>query len=397
MQHVAIDLGGRESQLCARATDGSIVKEVRVLTKTLPKLLETMEPSRVILETSAEAFLIADMALAHGHQVRVVPATLAKQLGVGARGIKTDRRDAQALSEVSCRIDLPSVHIPSQLARELKSVCGSREILVKTRTMVINNVRGWARTQLVRVRTGSTPTFQDRVREYAEANQLTLPEHIGRQLAVLDALKVQIKAADQQLVKLSGEHPVCRKLMTVPGVGPVTAVRFVAALDDVTRFRNAHAVQSYLGLTPGESSSSERKQHTGITKAGAMEVRRALIQAAWAAFRKAPKEPMVGWATQIAARRGVFIAVVALARKMAGTCSRCGATGRPTGPPRVRRRSRQRRGRFPRTPSLDFRCQLSNGGDCEANRSTRRFFRRGSRHQRMQRRLRTPFLRHERG
>ena len=72
MQHVAIDLGGKESQLCARATDGSIVKEVRVLTKTLPKLLETMEPSRVILETSAEAFLIADVALAHGHQVRVV-------------------------------------------------------------------------------------------------------------------------------------------------------------------------------------------------------------------------------------------------------------------------------------------------------------------------------------
>jgi transposase len=52
----------------------------------------------------------------------------------------------------------------------------------------------------------------------------------------------------------------------------------------VTRFRNAHAVQSYLGLTPGENSSSERKQHTGITKAWAMEVRRALIQAAWAAF-----------------------------------------------------------------------------------------------------------------
>jgi transposase len=283
MQHVAIDLGGKESQLCARATDGSIVKEVRVSTKSLPKLLETMAPSRVILETSAEAFLIADAALAHGHEVRVVPATLVKQLGVGARGIKTDRRDAQALSEASCRIDLPSVHIPSQLARELKSVCGSREILVKTRTMVINNVRGWARTQLVRVRTGSTPTFQDRMREYAEANQISLPEHIGRQLAVLDALKIQIKAADQQLVKLSGEHPVCRKLMTVPGVGPVTAVRFVAALDDVTRFRNAHAV--------------------------------------------------VGWAMQIAARRGVFIAIVALARKMAGILFamwRDGTTYRPS-------------------------------------------------------------------
>ncbi len=138
MQHVAIDLGGKESQLCARATDGSIVKEARVSTRSLPKLLEAMEPSRVILETSAEAFLIADAALAHGHEVRVVPATLVRQLGVGARGIKTDRRDAQTLSEVSCRIDLPSVHIPSSLARKFKSLCGSREILVKTRTMLIN-------------------------------------------------------------------------------------------------------------------------------------------------------------------------------------------------------------------------------------------------------------------
>jgi transposase len=333
MQHVAIDLGGRESQLCARATDGSIVKEARVTTKSLPKLLETMEPSRVILETSAEAFLIADVALAHGHQVRVVPATLVKQLGVGARGIKTDRRDAQTLSEMSCRIDLPSVHIPSALARELKSVCGSREILVKSRTMLINNVRGWLRTQLIRIRTGSTPTFQQRVREYAAANQRPLPEHIERQLALLDALKLQVKAADQQLRTLAGEHPVCRKLMTAPGVGPVTAVRYVAALDDVTRFRNAHAVASYLGLTPGENSSSDRRQHTGITKAGAMEVRRALIQAAWAAFRKCPKEPMVVWATQIAARRGVFIAIVALARKLAGILFamwRDGTTYRPS-------------------------------------------------------------------
>jgi transposase len=318
MQHVAIDLGGRESQLCARATDGSILKETRVATKSLPKLLAAMEPSRVILETSVEAFRIADAALAHGHQVRVVPATLVKQLGVGARGVKNDRRDAQTLSEVSCRIELPSVHVPSQLARELKSQCGSREILIKARTMLINNVRGWLRTQLVRIRTGSTATFQQRAREYLQTHQLSVPEHIERQLVLLDALKLQVKAADQQLVKLADEHPVCRRLMTVPDVGPVTAVRFVAAIDDVTRFPNAHAVESYLGLTPGEHSSSERKQHTGITKAGAMEVRRALIQAAWAAYRKAPNEPMVGWAMQIAARRGVLIAVVALARKLAG-------------------------------------------------------------------------------
>jgi transposase len=184
--------------------------------------------------------------------------------------------------------------------------------------MLINNVRGWTRAQLIRIRTGSTPTFQQRVRDYAQANQIALPEYVERQLVLLDAVKLQVKGADQQLAKLASEHPVARRLMTTPGVGPVTAIRFVAALDDATRFRNAHAVQSYLGLTPGENSSSDRKQNTGITKAGAMEVRRVLIQAAWAAFRRSPNEPMVMWAKQIAARRGQFIAIVALARKLTG-------------------------------------------------------------------------------
>jgi transposase len=91
--------------------------------------------------------------------VRVVPATLVRTLGVGARGVKTDRRDAQVLSEVSCRIELPSVHVPSTLARELKSVCGAREALVEMRTKLINNVRGWLRTARHR-----SPTAGERAR-----------------------------------------------------------------------------------------------------------------------------------------------------------------------------------------------------------------------------------------
>jgi transposase len=318
MQHLAIDLGGRESQLCVRATDGSIVKEARVSTKSLPKLLTTMEPSRVILETSAEAFKIADAALAHGHEVRVVPATLVKQLGVGARGVKNDRKDAQVLSEVSCRIDLPSVHIPSETSRQLKSLCGSREAMLRSRTLLINNVRGWLRAQLARIRTGATHTFPRRVREHAQQTSMELPPHVEQLLTVIETINEQVKEADAQLAQIASKHPVCHRLMTTPGVGPVTAVRYLAALDDMTRFSNAHAVQSYLGLTPGENSSSERKRNTGITKAGPSELRRTLIQAAWAAFRRCPNEPMVQWAKQIELRRGKFIAVVALARKLAG-------------------------------------------------------------------------------
>ena len=167
MQHVAIDLGGRESQICVRGADGAILEEKRHATRSLETLMKRWPPSRVILETSAEAFRVADAAKAAGHEVRVVAATLVKSLGVGARGIKTDQRDARTLSEVSCRIDLPSVHIPTPASRELKSVCGAREELVEVRTKLINNIHGWLRGQLWRIRSGVPVSFPDRVRSHA--------------------------------------------------------------------------------------------------------------------------------------------------------------------------------------------------------------------------------------
>lgn len=318
MRHAAIDLGGRESQICIRSADGSIIEQRRHQTRLLPQLMKSWDPSRVILETSAEAFAVADAALKLGHQVRVVPATLVKTLGVGDRGVKNDRRDAQKLSEVSCRIDLPSVHVPSELSRRLKSVCGNREELVECRTKLINNVRGWLRTQLWRIRTGATDTFPARVKAHAESTQQTLPAFLERTLTLIDEFTAQLRASLRELTEIAKSHPVCARLMTVPGVGPITAVRFVAAIDDVGRFKNAHAVQSYLGVTPGEKSSSDTQRRTGITKAGPTKVRRALVQAAWAALRSKKSDPMLEWARQIARRKHKFTAVVALARKLAG-------------------------------------------------------------------------------
>lgn len=319
MNHAAIDLGGKDSQICIRQPDGTIIEERKVPTRKLTELVATWAPSRVVMETSAEAFRIADAAIAAGHQVRVVPGTLVRLLGVGERGIKNDQRDAQQLSKASWQTDVPSVHIPSQPARELKSICGARDVLVGTRTKLINNVRGWLRTQLWKLRNGTTATFADRVRGHAASLGEVLPEHIERQLRMLAVVVEEVKAADKQLQKLASEHQVCRRLMTVPGIGPVTALRFVAAIDEPGRFASAHRAQSYLGLTPGEHSSSERERRTGITKAGPLELRRTLIQAAWAAMCSVrTSHPMIDWARRLAERRGRPVAAVALARKLAG-------------------------------------------------------------------------------
>jgi len=315
MEHVAIDLGGRESQVCIRSADGQVLLEKRVPTTHLAKLLETRPPSRVVMETCAEAFAVADRARELGHEARVVPASLVRTLGVGARGIKTDVRDGRVLSEVSTRIDLPSVHIPSHASRERKSLCGMRDALVSSRTQQINTVRGWMRGQMIRVRTGKAETFPTRAREALK--QRETPSYVERQLRSIDELSVHILEADKELAALAKTDSTCPRLMTVPGVGPVTAIRFVAALDQIGRFSSVAQVQSYLGLTPGENSSSERTRRTGITKAGPAALRAALVQAAWAARRSHGEHPMLTWVVEVEKRRGKHVAIVALARKLA--------------------------------------------------------------------------------
>jgi transposase len=318
MDHIAIDLGGTESQICVRSADGTIVEEVRWGTRRLSGYLKKRPPGRVIVETSSEAFKIADAARELGHDVRVVPSTLVPALGVGAHGIKTDRRDARVLSEVSTRVDLPSVHVPSDISREWKATCTARESLVSARTQLVNSVRGWMRSNLLTCSARSRSTFVQAVRRAALASPQGLPEFIKHQLEVIEALSERIAEANAQLKELATEHPVCQRLMTIPGVGPVTALRFVAAIDRVERFPNAHSVQSYLGLVPGENSSSQRKRRTGITKAGPPRVRWALAQAAWI-FRRTQKfDPLVLWAGEVEKRRGKMIAMTALARRLAG-------------------------------------------------------------------------------
>jgi transposase len=281
MDHIAIDLGGRESQICVRRSDGQIVEEKRWPTKDLKKYLQQREPSRVVVETCAEAFAVADMAREAGHEPAVVPAMLVRALGVGERRMKNDQRDARHLSGASCRMErLPTVLVPSPRSREWKSACNMREGLVSARTKLVNNVRGWLRTQGVgTVRTGGVTTIEVRVQELFARLKRPLPGFVERQLETITHLTKQILAADRELERVAKGEPIARRLMSVPGVGPITALRFIAAVDQIERFEDAHNLESYFGLTPGERSSSDKKRTTSITKAGASRVRWVLIQA----------------------------------------------------------------------------------------------------------------------
>lgn len=314
MDHLAIDIGGSKSQICLRSPDGTIVKEMRVRTQDLPELLRRTPPSRVVFETCAECHWLAENALEAGHEVRVIAATLVKALGVGSRSTKNDQKDARVMSEASCRIDLPSIHLPSRETRAHKTMLSMRDAVVASRTKVINAVRGWLRGEAIRLPTGCPATFVDRVKRSAPK----LPCAIALTLETISHLTEQIHSLDREVEALTKKDERCQRLMSTPGIGPVTALAFVATLDTHKRFADAHHVQSYLGLTPGEYASSETHHRTGITKAGSPRMRWLLVQCAWTARRVAPHDPMVEWSKRVELRRGKKVATLALARKLAG-------------------------------------------------------------------------------
>jgi transposase len=173
-----------------------------------------------------------------------------------------------------------------------------------------------ARTGPQKLRSGGVETFTRRVRELGD-----LPAYIDAEVRMIDALSIEIDASEKRIAAATKADAVCTRLMTVPGVGPSTALRYVAAIDDISRFESAHKVAAYLGLSPGEKSSSERQQRLGITKAGPSTVRWVLVQAAWilkTRCRDPRARPLQLWALEMEKRRGKRVAVVALARKLAG-------------------------------------------------------------------------------
>jgi transposase len=318
MEHIAIDLGARESQVCVRSGAGEILEERRIATRPdkVRGYLEQRPKSRVIVETGAEAFWVAEIARECGHEARVVPSMLAPSLGVGRQGQKSDLRDARVLSETSCRVEMPTVHIPAAETRRLQSRLGMREALVQNRTKLVNVTRAYLRTTGERApirRGGALVAHLRRKLPHAA-------EHLEPLLAAIEALNRSIDQFDEELEQLAADNELAQRLQTVPGVGVVTSLRYMATLDVADRFRNGAAVGSYLGLVPSEHSSGQKQRRGGITKAGSPAMRALLVQAAWAAIRsrRHHNDPMVRWALGVAQRRGNKIAVVALARKLAG-------------------------------------------------------------------------------
>jgi transposase len=319
MKHVAIDLGRPNSVLCELGSDGrKKLQRFRLDRVSLDRLFQGRIRSRVLIESSTESEWVAQHVESLGHEVVVADPNYAAMYGERNRRVKTDRRDADALYEANRLGIYHRAHRRSATQRRVMALHGIRSSLVRTRTRWINVERALLRREGCRVRSGSAENFAERVEELELPDDLK--ELLQPLLDLMAPLNERIEQLDREMAVLGKRDPRVILLQTAPMIGLQTATAFVALIDDVSRFPKAHKLEGYLGLVASEWSSSEKVIKEGITKRGDSRVRWLLVEASWAILTKPRPETLElrHWAEKIAARRKRKVAVVALARRLAG-------------------------------------------------------------------------------
>jgi len=319
MDHIGIDVHKKDSQICILAEGGELIEQrIRTEPERFAAVLGDRPRARIVIEASTDSEWVARCLEALGHEVIVADPNFPPMYATRTRKVKTDRRDARALADACLLGAYRRAHRLSDAQRHVRGRLTVRDAIVRTRTRYISLIRALLRQQGSRVPSGSAEAFVHRVAT------MTLPGRllstIAPLLAIMRHLNAQLAYSDQTIEQLAAHDVRVQRLRTVPSVGPVTATAFVATIDDVRRFRRAHEVEAYLGLVPREFSSGESQRRGHITKAGHAHMRWLLIQVAVSILRRRPPqaEALHAWALHIAARRGKHIAVVALARRVAG-------------------------------------------------------------------------------
>jgi transposase len=318
MRSVALDLGVKKIAFCEVA-EGRVVsrRTVQGLSMLSDVLGKHTPPARVAVEACREAWHVREQLMSWGHEVLLVDTTRVGKLGIGQHGRKTDRVDAEVLARAVESGHIPVAHVLSPERRELRMQLSVRRALIETRSQYVTTIRGLLRAHGQRLASCDPDVFVPRFREAKfddNVNALCAPL-----LALLSVLETQLSDTERTLQELAEREPMTQFLMTAPGVGLIVAAMFVSVVDDAKRFKTAHQLESYLGLVPSEDSSGGKRRLGGISKQGNPYMRALLVQSAWCILRlRHSSDPIHVWATSLAERRGKRIAVVAVARRLAG-------------------------------------------------------------------------------
>jgi transposase len=322
-----LDLGLRQSHLCIVDNEGLVVHEDICETSFdgISNALSEEHRANLALiatEAGADTYVVRKLRDAR-LPVAVFEARKASRF-LAVRRNKSDASDAHGLADLARlgRHTVSQVHMKSLDCQQLRSQLVMRHKLVRLRVATENALK--SRLALYGRHLGSQYSPQLlRARALAQIAQLKTEEGVDLQedleplIDVSASLRRYIKTLDARLNKLAQEHPVCRALMGVTGVGPICALSFYSSVEEASRFKRTADIASYLGLNPRRYQSGEVSYTRGITKTGNTMTRTHLVHAAMMFSRLGPDSELKTWATSLRARIGKRRANVAVARKLA--------------------------------------------------------------------------------
>jgi len=321
MDHFAgLDVSVKETSVCIVDEAGKIVREVKVASEPQALLAVLANPAYHFKRIGLEAGPLSQWlysALAEAGLPMICVETRHMRAVLKAQINKTDRNDARGMAQMM-RVGLyRPVHVKTLRSQKLRMLLTHRKLLQSKAIAIDNDLRGTLRNFGLKVGMVGTTRFEARIKDLIE-NFSDLAVLVEPLLVVRRALREQLGILHRRLLAVVRDDDVCRRLMTVPGVGPVVALTYRATVDVPARFRKSKSVGAVFGLTCAKYQSGEIDRSGAISRCGDEMMRTMLYEAAQTMlFHSAKWSWLKAWAMKIARHRGMKKAIVALARRLA--------------------------------------------------------------------------------
>jgi transposase len=320
MEHFAgLDVSVKLTSLCIVDDAGGIIREAKIESDP-DALLQVLKNGayhfkRIGLEAGPLSQWLFS-ALAEAGLPVICVETRHMRAALKARINKTDRNDARGMAQMMRAGLYRPVHVKTVRSQKLRMLLTHRKLLQSKAIAVENDLRATLRNFGLKVGMAGAVKFEARIKELVD-NIPDLAILVEPLLTVRRTLREQFGVVHRRLLAVVRQDEVCRRLMTVPGVGPVVALTYRSTVDVPARFRNSKAVGAVFGLTPSKYQSGEIDRTGAISRCGDEMMRVMLYEAAQSMLYSRKWSWLKAWAMQIAKRRGIKKAIVALARRLA--------------------------------------------------------------------------------
>jgi transposase len=320
VHYVGLDVSLKQASICVVDQAGSVVREGVVDSdpEAIAAFVRSEAPGalRIGLETGPTTTWLWTELKRLGLPVICIDARHAKAV-LKMQINKSDRNDAAGIARIMQTGWFKEVRVKDIDSHLVKALLVSRALLVKIKRDLENQIRGLLKNLGLVIGRAKFNVFAVRAEELIE-NRPELVAVIRPLLAARKAIEEQIGDLDRKVVKLARHDEQVRRFMTVPGVGPITALCFKATIDDPTRFKRSRSVGAYVGLTTRRHASGEVDWSGRISKCGDAMLRMYLFEAAGVLLTRVPKwSALKAWGMRLAKRNGLRKAKVAVARKLA--------------------------------------------------------------------------------